>query len=245
MKKLLAIVVLGLLLTNCDRSNKVSRIIENCADNLVKKEEIKILDKYKASNDLKAEIIFLTKSLQEIERWINFLENEIEILDTKWDQNYAFYLKHLDEYKRIGISDDFPYLKLFNDKYLKNITGELLRNDSYRKKVGSTYFRDKNTTRRQLLKALNNNKRWDEEKKARIDYLLTPEGEKEFNDKLIVNMNMLSTPLKKFRKQKLTKKIQEDKINFSSSSFSYVNFFKICETARKENPILFDAKFKK
>ena len=244
MKKLFStILVLGFLLSgNAFSDEDVAKTIERCADHLVKHEEAKLLEDYKAAYDLEAEMIFLTNSLQDIERWIKFLKNELDVLDKEWDQNYAFYQKHLDEYK--DIKNDRTYLSRFNDKYLKNITGDLLYQDSYRKKIGSTYFLNRDITRKQIKKALDDNERWDKEKKERVNYLLTPEGEKEFNAKLKVKMLKIKHDFKTLRKQELIKKIEDNKYDYLTSSFSYVEFFKICETARMGNPILFNTKFK-
>lgn len=243
-KKLFLTILFTLFLSGGASADKdIAKIIENCADRQVQKKEIEFLEKYKAAYDLEAEFIYLTNTLQIYERWIKFLENEIEVLNNDWDKNYAFYLEHKNEYE--GISNNLPYLTRFSDKYLENITGDLLKQDTYRKKVGSTYFLDKEITRKQLNKALSDNKRWLEEKKSRIDYLLTPDGENEFNNKLKINMLSISKEFQLIRKQNLTKKIDKNEYEFGGSKFSYVDFFKICESARMESPILFDTKFKK
>ena len=93
MKKLFStILVLGFLLSgNAFSDEDVAKTIERCADHLVKHEEAKLLEDYKAAYDLEAEMIFLSNSLQDIERWIKFLKNELDVLDKEWDQNYAFY----------------------------------------------------------------------------------------------------------------------------------------------------------
>jgi len=246
MKKVLIIILFILGLTEVVKADKdIAKAIENCADRLVQKEEIEILEKYKAAYDLEAQFIYLNNTLQIHERWINFLENEIEVLNNDWDKNYAFYLEHKNEYEDLGISNNLPYLSRFSDKYLKEITGNLLKEDSYRKKVGSTYFLDKEITRKQLNKALSDNNRWLEEKKSRIDYLLTPKGENEFNNKLKKRMLSISKEFQLIREQNLTEKINKNEYEFVGSKFSYVDFFKICESARMESPILFDTKFKK
>jgi len=246
MKKVLIIILFILGLTEVVKADKdIAKAIENCADRLVQKEEIEILEKYKAAYDLEAQFIYLNNTLQIHERWTNFLENEIEVLNNDWDKNYAFYLEHKKEYEDLGISNNLPYLSKFSDKYLKEITGDLLKQDSYRKKVGSTYFLDKEITRKQLNKALSDNNRWLEEKKSRIDYLLTPKGENEFNNKLKKRMLSISKEFQLIREQNLTEKINKNEYEFVGSKFSYVDFFKICESARMESPILFDTKFKK
>ena len=246
MKKLIFTILFTLFLSGGASADKeIAKVIENCADRLVQKEEIEILEKYKAVYDLEAQFIYLNNTLQIHERWINFLENEIEVLNNDWDKNYAFYLEHNNEYEDLGISNNLPYLSRFSDKYLKEITGNLLKEDSYRKKVGSTYFLDKEITRKQLNKALSDNNRWLEEKKSRIDYLLTPKGENEFNNKLKTKMLSISKEFQLIREQNLTEKINKNEYEFGGSKFSYVDFFKICESARMESPILFDTKFKK
>jgi hypothetical protein len=244
-KFILAILFTLVLSGGASADKEIAKVIENCADRLVQKEEIEILEKYKAAYDLEAQFIYLNNTLQIHERWINFLENEIEVLNNDWDKNYAFYLEHKNEYEDLGISNNLPYLSRFSDKYLKEITGNLLKEDSYRKKVGSTYFLDKEITRKQLNKALSDNNRWLEEKKSRIDYLLTPKGENEFNNKLKKRMLSISNEFQLIREQNLTEKINKNEYEFGKSKFSYVDFFKICESARMESPILFDTKFKK
>jgi predicted RNA-binding protein with RPS1 domain len=165
-------------------------------------------------------------------------------LDANWDAHKKFYLENLESYKTQGLLSDRPYLSRINDKYLKNITGELLEQDRLRGKLISTYFVDKEITTKQILSALEDNKRRQKEKRERFEYLLTNKGQNELNAKLRKNAENTVSLFKSIIKLDVTEKIKTDKFTDALGSFSYVDFFRICETARMESPILFDTRFR-
>ena len=247
MRKLLSIIILNLYLSVvaiADDTKNAMRVLENCADEQIEKKLLKVLDEYKENFGIEAEIKFIQQSLEKIDRWIVFLEKEVELLDTNWDAHKKFYLENLESYKTQGLLSDRPYLSRINDKYLKNITGELLEQDRLRGKLISTYFVDKEITTKQILSALEDNKRWQKEKREKIKYLLTNKGENELNAKLRKNAENTVSLFKSIIKLDVTEKIKTDKFTDALGSFSYVDFFRICETARMESPILFDTRFK-
>ncbi|MDA7733657.1 hypothetical protein N8841_04130 [Candidatus Pelagibacter sp.] len=247
MRKLLSIIILNLYLSVvaiADDTSNAMRVLENCADEQIEKKLLKVLDEYKENFGIEAEIKFIQKSLEKIDRWIVFLEKEVELLDTNWDAHKKFYLENLESYKTQGLLSDRPYLSRINDKYLKTITGKLLEQDRLRGKLISTYFVDKEITTKQILSALEDNKRWQKEKREKIKYLLTNKGENELNAKLRKNAENTVSLFKSIIKLDVTEKIKTDKFTDALGSFSYVDFFRICETARMESPILFDTRFK-
>ena len=94
------------------------------------------------------------------------------------------------------------------------------------------------------MSALEDNKRRQKEKRERFEYLLTNKGQNELNTKLRKNAENTVSFFKSIIKLDLTEKIKTDKFTDALGSFSYVDFFRICETARMESPILFDTRFK-
>jgi hypothetical protein len=237
MKKLLGIMVLGLFFYESAHSNEdVAKIIENCADNAQLKEDHKFIENYRLEYGLQNEIKITSENLESNKRMIVFLEEEIDLIENKWDDEEKFFKDHYNEYLSSGLlNKNVSYLSLFSDKWLKTITGELRYQDRYRKKIMSNYFVNKDFTYREILKALDDNRRWVKEKEDRINYWKTEKGKNEFNLKLNNKVNLLKKSISSSKKKEL-----KDKLNNSD----YVELFKLCEQARMESPILFDTKFK-
>ena len=237
MKKFISIIILSLFLFGKAQTNEdVAKIIENCADNAQLREDNKFIENYRLEYGLQNEIKITSENLESNKRMIVFLEEEIDLIENKWDDEEKFFKDHYNEYLSSGLlNKNVSYLSLFSDKWLKTITGELRYQDRYRKKIMSNYFVNKDFTHREILKALDDNKRWAKEKEDRINYWKTEKGKNEFNLKLNNKVNLLKKSISSSKKKEL-----KDKLNNSD----YVELFKLCEQARMESPILFDTKFK-
>jgi len=237
MKKFISIIILSLFLFgNAQTNEDVAKIIENCADNAQLKEDNKFIENYRLEYGLQNEIKITSENLESNKRMIVFLEEEIDLIENKWDDEEKFFKDHYNEYLSSGLlNKNVSYLSLFSDKWLKTITGDLRYQDRYRKKIMSNYFVNKDFTHREILKALDDNKRWAKEKEDRINYWKTEKGKNEFNLKLNNKVNHLKKSISSSKKKEL-----KDKLNNSD----YVELFKLCEQARMESPILFDTKFK-
>jgi hypothetical protein len=247
MRKLLSIIILNLyfsMVAIADETKNAMNVLENCADEQIEKKLLKVLDEYKDNFGVDAEIKFIQKSLEEIDRWIVFLEKEVELLDANWDAHKKFYLENIESYKIQGLLSNKTYLSKINNNYLKNITGELLEQDRLRKKFISTYFVDKEITTKQILSALEDNRRWQKEKRERFEYLLTNKGQNELNAKLRKKGENTVSLFQSIINLDVTEKIKTNNFTYALGSFSYVDFFRLCETARMESPILFDTRFK-
>ena len=233
---ILTILVLSLFCGNVVANEDVAKIIENCADNAQLKQDNKFIENYRLEYGLQNEIKITLENLESNKRMIVFLEEEIDLIENKWDYEKKFFEDNYNEYLSSGLlNKDLPYLSLFSDKWLKTITGELRYQDRYRKKIMSNYFVNKDFTYREIQKALDDNKRWVIEKENRINYWKTEKGKNEFNMKLDDKINHLKKSFKLSKNRML-----KDKLNNSD----YVELFKICEQARMESPVLFDTKFK-
>jgi len=237
MKKFISIIILSLFLFgNAQTNEDVAKIIENCADNAQLREDNKFIENYRLEYGLQNEIKITSENLESNKRMIVFLEEEIDLIENKWDDEEKFFKDHYNEYLSSGLlNKNVSYLSLFSDKWLKTITGDLRYQDRYRKKIMSNYFVNKDFTYREILKALDDNRRWVKEKEDRINYWKTEKGKNEFNLKLNNKVNLLKKSISSSKKKEL-----KDKLNNSD----YVELFKLCEQARMESPILFDTKFK-
>lgn len=226
---------LGLLFSGNSYSNiDVVKKIENCTDNAWAKEEKKFIQKYLSDYSYEAEIKYNNERLVAHKRWVKFLLEEKELLK-KWDEyKEEWYLPQLEQLKKQKLVLDVPYLSRINDKYLETITGDLLTQDRFRKKYISNYFFDKNKTTKQIDKALNDNIRWSKEKEDKIDYLNSDTGRKEYKNNLDKKIKSIKASHIAWKKRDLKQKLKETE---------YTEFFKICEKARMESPILFDIKF--
>lgn len=237
MKKFISIIILSLFLFgNAQTNEDVAKIIENCADNAQLKEDNKFIENYRLEYGLQNEIKITSENLESNKRMIVFLEEEIDLIENKWDDKEKFFKDHYNEYLSSGLlNKNVSYLSLFSDKWLKTITGDLRYQDRYRKKIMSNYFVNKDFTYREILKALDDNKRWAKEKEDRINYWKTEKGKNEFNLKLNNKVNHLKKSISSSKQKEL-----KNKLNNSD----YVELFKLCEQVRMESPILFDTKFK-
>jgi hypothetical protein len=227
------LLIIFFILCSCDSAqNKITKNIENCADNSwSKKNEYKKISSWGLVSDLK-------KELKKTKDEITFLENE-----------KAFFIDRKNEYEKERdaailikkkIERKMPYAQELNYKYRinkrrsygkKNI--DYIKNQA---KKSSDYFVSYENTLDGFTKRIKVLQKFNVNSQNKIDELETREGIKKHNKAEAKKYDKyFKDYLRPFLKKSLKDKLKDG---------SFSNRFIACEMSRKRSPIAFDERWR-
>lgn len=232
MKKLLAIIVLGFfMITSCDQSNKISRIIESCSDATVKKDHRRQLDQYYFDNSYFSVKKKLSRNLIRHKTISDILEKELKYLLSIEDNFYTI----KNENKR--------YSRYYNLKYMRTkmwtyytaaAWAKYSETELQGKRIKSDYYKDFNATKKNLEGKIISHKAWAKGADNDLEKLKN-KGEKLVNSDMEKFRDKMKKRQKKFLNSSLKTKLERS---------TYEKYFILCEKRRTESPIMFDKKWK-
>ena len=231
MKKLLSILVLGLLLISCDQANNVSKKIENCSDNTIKIDFKNELSSYELDNTFITKKRSKERNIERHKLIVKVLENEVKYLSSIENDFLDLkqkYTKGLIDFNLWHIRPLF--LTDFEAKELLKADETELLNKRKRSRFFYDYEKTKNYFENNIrIHTGFINKLSNELNRFVVD------GEQKFNDALEATLNFKKKGQNKFLKKKLEDKLQNS---------SYEKYFILCEKRRSQSPIMFDEKWK-
>ena len=232
MKKLLGIVVLGLLLISCDQANNASKKIENCSDNTIKIDFKNELSNYELNNTFFSKKRSKKRNIERHKLIVQVLENEVKYLSSI--ENDFLDLKQRYTKETIINFSNWNIRPLLLTAFQAK---ELLKADEKEllyKRKRSRFFNDYEKTKNYFDGKLKVHKGFVVKFKNDLNKL-EEDGEKKSDEALAATLNSKKKGHNKFLKKKLEDKLQ---------SSSYEKYFILCEKRRTQSPIMFDEKWK-
>lgn len=232
MKKLLSILVLGLLLISCDQANNVSKKIENCSDNIIKIDFKNQLSDYELNNTFFSKKRSKKRNIERHKLIVKVLENEVKYLFSIENDFLVLKQKYTKETIINFSSWHLRPLLLTNfeaKELLKTDETELLN-----KRKRSRFFDDYEKTKNYFEQNIRIHIGYINKFSNELNRMIV-DGEQKFNDALETTLNSKKKGQNKFLKKKLEDKLQNS---------SYEKYFILCEKRRSQSPIMFDEKWK-
>jgi len=232
MKKLLGIVILGFfMITGCDQSNKISRIIESCSDATVKKDHQRQLDQYYFDNNYSSVKKKLSRNLIRHKAILDILEKELKYLLSIEDNFYTI----KNENKRYSRYYSLKYMRTkMWSRYTPEIWAKYSETELQDKRIKSDFYEDFNATKKNLEGKIISHKGWAKGADNKLEKLKN-KGEKLVNSDMEKFRDKMKKRQKKFLNSSLKTKLERN---------TYEKYFILCEKRRTESPIMFDKKWK-
>ena len=211
-------------------SDSKDGFIENCADDLDRKENQSIINALKQPYAYTKELDYITNAINRTGIKIKLFQKELDNLPSK---EYFNFLKNQNkdnasEFKK------FLNLDFALDYTIKEIE-QYNEKQWSRYRAKSDYYIDYERTKRRLERGIKDNNRWLNSYKREYESLKTEHGKSKFIKEKVIELAAIEKKFSNFSKQKLKVKIQND---------DYERLFARCEKIRKKSPITFDNKWK-
>lgn len=231
-KKFILILVLGFfMITGCDQSNKISKIIESCSDATVKKDHQRQLDQYYFDNNYSSLKKKLSRNLIRHKTISDVLEKELKYLLSIEDNFYTI-KKEKKLYSRYY---NLEYMRIKMWTYYTAVAwAKYSESELEGKRLQSDFYKDFNATKKNLEGKIISNKGWAKGADNDLEKLKN-KGKKLVNNDMEKFRDKMKKRQKKFLNSSLKTKLERN---------TYEKYFILCEKRRTESPIMFDKKWK-
>ena len=220
--------VILFFLFGCSDSKDVS--IENCADDLDRKEYQSTINLLKQPYAYTKELDFFTNVINITSIKIKLYQKELDNLPSK---EYFNFLKNQNKH---NTSEFKKFLNLsFAIDYTIKKLDQYNEKEWSRYRATSDYYIDYERTKRRLERGVKDNNRWLADYIRRDKHLKTESGKSQFIKNKANELSVIEKKFSDFSKQKLKVKIQNK---------NYEKLFAQCEKIREKSPITFDNKWK-
>jgi len=224
--------VLGLLIISCDQANNVSKKIENCSDDIIKKDFNKELSDYELNNSYFSKKRSINKNIKRQKLIVQILENELKYLLSIENEFLDLKKKYTSLFgSKSNLWHIRPLFMTYSDVNQLSKSGET---ELLNKRKRSRFFDNYEKTKNYLEKNIRTHKSFVVTSTDKLNKFEV-EGERKINESLEAELELKKKGHKKFLKKKLEDKLQNS---------SYEKYYILCEKRRSESPIMFDEKWK-